>query len=193
MPPPRSFYFLRHGETDWNRERRLQGWTDTPLNDTGRAQAEAAIEKLRALDIHRIVASPLARAHDTALIVNAVLQKPLAVDACLKERGYGVFEGKSVTDFALEREKAAKSLGALLEETGYPLPEGAEPYPAFRARIMESITQHLVEKTGNVLFVAHGGIYRALLRVLGKEVTESRNVQPFHFRKDGNAWMVEEA
>ena len=60
--PPAPFFFLRHGETDWNRERRLQGNIDVPLNATGLAQAEAAAKRLVGAGVATIVASPLARA-----------------------------------------------------------------------------------------------------------------------------------
>ena len=68
-----TFYYLRHGETDWNKEHRMQGATDVPLNATGVAQAHRAKEALRGRHVETICCSPLSRAYDTAMIVNEVL------------------------------------------------------------------------------------------------------------------------
>jgi broad specificity phosphatase PhoE len=73
---PRSFYFVRHGETDWNKEGRIQGHTDIPLNATGRQQAEHAAPVFLRRPIDIIVTSNLSRAYETASIINAALQKP---------------------------------------------------------------------------------------------------------------------
>ena len=72
MTIQQSFYFLRHGQTQWNKDRVTQGQTDTPLNETGRQQAERAAEILRDIPIARIVASPLSRAKHTAQAVSAI-------------------------------------------------------------------------------------------------------------------------
>lgn len=96
---------VRHGETDWNRDRRIQGSTDIPLNDTGRAQAREAAAALRAdIDANApivVAASDLSRARETAEIIAA----ELGVDGPriypeLRERGYGEAEGLGVDEFA---------------------------------------------------------------------------------------------
>ena len=71
-----AFYYLRHGETDWNRDRLCQGHTDIPLNETGRSQAESAKVRLQDCEIATICCSPLARARETAEIVNQALGHP---------------------------------------------------------------------------------------------------------------------
>jgi probable phosphoglycerate mutase len=76
MIPKRPFYFLRHGQTNWNLEGRYQGHSDVPLNATGIAQARAAAACLAGVPIARIVASPLIRALVTAAIVGEKIQKP---------------------------------------------------------------------------------------------------------------------
>ncbi len=97
---------IRHGETDWNRARLIQGSTDIPLNDTGREQARQAAERLRgALDdptAARIVSSDLSRARETAQIIADQwgAAAPLAYPA-LRERAYGEAEGITVDDFAV--------------------------------------------------------------------------------------------
>ena len=97
---------IRHGETDWNRARLIQGSTDIPLNETGRAQARQTAERLRgALEdptAARIVSSDLSRARETAQIIADQWgsEAPLAYSA-LRERAYGEAEGLTVDDFAV--------------------------------------------------------------------------------------------
>jgi uncharacterized phosphatase len=89
-----ELYLVRHGETDWNRQRRIQGLTDIPLNDTGRAQARATGELLARRSWDAVYASPLARARETAAIIAGELglPGPTLLDA-LVERNYGDAEG----------------------------------------------------------------------------------------------------
>jgi probable phosphoglycerate mutase len=186
----RSFYFLRHGETDWNKAGRIQGHTDIPLNDTGRAQAEQVVSVLARAPIHRIVASTLTRAYETASIINAALQKPLAVDEGLKERHFGDYEGLQIEEFDTLRGKLAEK-GLPPEENGYPCPPKGEPYAQFRLRTMAAFQRNLEQFKGeNILFVAHGGVYRVLRRCLFTELDHSGNVQPFHFEKRAQDWAL---
>jgi broad specificity phosphatase PhoE len=99
MPiPPRSFYFLRHGQTDWNAAGRFQGHTDVALNALGVSQAHRAAQAPAACPIDIIVASPLIRALTTAAIVADRLNRPLFIDSALKERHFGAFEGLVVDE-----------------------------------------------------------------------------------------------
>jgi len=189
---PRSFYFLRHGETDWNKQGLMQGHTDIPLNATGREQARAAVAALARMPIDRIVASPLVRAYETAEIVNGGLQKPITTDVGLKERHFGSMEG--VTHIEMDRQRSAwMADGSLeVEENGYPCPPDAEPYGVFKTRTIETFERHLGADTGgNVLFVAHGGVYRVLRRCLFTELDHSANAQPFYFEKvEDGLWKL---
>ena len=96
---PVSFWYLRHGETDWNAEGRSQGNIDIPLNANGLAQARAAGPLLRNRGITTIVASPLSRARVTAEIVAESLGLPIAIDPDLREVGFGVHEGQKMGDW----------------------------------------------------------------------------------------------
>lgn len=188
----RSFYFLRHGETDWNKKAVLQGHSDIPLNETGRRQAEDIIPVMKNLPIDRIVASTLARAHETARIINAVLKKPIIQDAALWERGFGDYEGMAVSEIESLR---ARTLTENLppEENGYACPPNAETYEAFKNRTTAAIAKYLDLHPGeNILFVAHGGIYRALLRSLLNDIGQSPNVKPYHFEKTAAGWKRHE-
>jgi probable phosphoglycerate mutase len=186
----RSFYFLRHGETDWNKSGLIQGHTDIPLNDTGRAQAEQVVSILARAPIQRIVASTLSRAYETASIVNAALQKPLAVDEGLKERHFGEFEGLKIQEMDELKDGMLKK-GLPAEENGYPCPPKGEPYAEFRVRTIAAFRRNLEQFEGeNILFVAHGGVYRVLRRCLFTELDHSANVQPFHFEKRDQKWAL---
>lgn len=89
----RILFLFRHGETDWNREGRLQGHTDTPLNAAGLAQAQTLSETLRPHRLDAIVSSDLSRARTTAQIVVEALGIPLFTDPGLREANVGVAEG----------------------------------------------------------------------------------------------------
>lgn len=89
----RVLFVFRHGETDWNREGRLQGHTDTPLNATGLAQAEALADRLRGHRLDAVLSSDLSRALTTARIVAEALGVPLATDLGLRETNVGAAEG----------------------------------------------------------------------------------------------------
>lgn len=186
----RSFLFVRHGETDWNLRGVLQGFTDVPLNETGRMQAQAAVAFLRDHPIDRIVCSPLARARETAEILNTALQKPVSYHPDIRERHFGAFEGKHEAEIAqIRKEMAAR--GEEMEENGYPCPPGAETYPAFQARIIAAINAELhATPQQAVMFVCHGGIYRVLRRCLLGDVEQSPNVKPFLFEKNADRWSV---
>ena len=144
-----TFYYLRHGETDWNRQRRFQGQVDNPLNAVGAEQARAASEQVRNIEIKTIYASPLRRAIETARYFQTALGCRLDVIDDLKEATVGVREGTK--------------RGAWCEEwkAGALMPEGAEKYDDFIERALRGINQALAYP-GPVLIVSHEMVYHAL-------------------------------
>ena len=90
-------YIARHGETDWNVQHRLQGWTDRPLDETGRKQAIDLAESLKGVHIDAIYSSTLSRSRDTARTVAGKALTVKSLDG-LRERNYGHFQGGSDTD-----------------------------------------------------------------------------------------------
>ena len=147
------FFFLRHGETDWNRQGLLQGSRDIPLNDTGLAQAHAAAAALRHVEIATIVASPLARARRTAEIVAASRGLEIAFEPTLAETHWGAREGTPEN-------------GLLPKWYAGETPTGAEPFAEFCVRIANAVA-HALAHQAPVLIVAHGGSFAALRETLG--------------------------
>ena len=155
-------YLARHGETDWNRAGRWQGWTDVPLNETGEGQAFALAEQLRERRIERIVASNLARAHRTAEIVARALAVPLVdVDPDLRERGFGLFEGLTREECECRYPDEWKSYRA-----DAILPPGAESHEIVMDRMHRAVRRAAEGETterGPVLVVTHGSALRAFV------------------------------
>jgi broad specificity phosphatase PhoE len=151
-----TLLLVRHGETDWNRDGRWQGHSDTHLNDVGRAQAARLADELGGVDV--IYSSDLARARETAEIVAERVDLPVHVDSRLRERSFGAWEGK--TGREIESEFAAAHAQWL---AGSPGADDAEPFAEFAARV-ESFLADIVERHPDetVLIVAHGGSIRVI-------------------------------
>ncbi|MFQ3623442.1 MAG: histidine phosphatase family protein [Acetobacteraceae bacterium] len=161
-----SFWFLRHGETDWNARFLSQGNADIPLNARGVAQAHAAAAALRGRGIASIVHSPLSRARDTAAIVAAALGVPMAEDEDLREAGFGENEGRPMGDWFAEW------------VAGRYTPPGGEPFAALAERAVAAVNRAL-ERPPAVLVVAHGALWRAIRGAIGLEVNvRTPNAQP---------------
>ncbi|GAB0114000.1 histidine phosphatase family protein [Acidisoma sp. C75] len=148
------FWFLRHGETDWNLQNLSQGDIDIPLNATGRAQAAHAAELMRGHEIRSIVSSNLSRAMDTAAAVSAATGIAFTTDPALREVKFGEQEGKPMGDWYDDW------------IAGTYTPEGAETFAGLRARVIAAINQAL-ERPGPVLIVAHGAFFRAVRSAMG--------------------------
>src|SRR5436305_2326484 len=95
-----TILLARHGETEWNREGRWQGWADPPLNDAGRAQARTLAEELRTIPFDAVYASDLRRARETAVIVAAPHAVPVLTDAGLREIDVGSWSGLTRSEIA---------------------------------------------------------------------------------------------
>lgn len=159
---------VRHGETDWNRDRRIQGSTDIPLNDAGRAQARDAAATLReqldlssALVAPVIVSSDLSRAQETAQIIAAELELPAPrTYADLRERAYGDAEGVDAAEFI--------SRWGDWHTAEVP---GAEPWPHLRDRglralasVVRDARRATAPAAASVIVVTHGALIRELIR-----------------------------
>jgi broad specificity phosphatase PhoE len=93
-----TLLLVRHGETDWNADGRLQGQTDRPLSDFGRRQAQQLAEELRGEELEAVYSSDLARARETAEIVGERLGLPVVFDPDLREKDWGTWEGLTTVE-----------------------------------------------------------------------------------------------
>ncbi len=176
MPAP-TIYYIRHGETSWNVEGRLQGAQDVPLNELGRKQAAHAGHILADLFVRdgrdrstlAFVSSPLGRARSTMELVRRELKLPPAdygLDDRLREIGYGQWEGSTLA----EMQAADPEFFAWRQAEKWTMsPPGGESYVAVQARV-QSWYDSLREDT---VAVAHGGTARALMVALGIETPQS--------------------
>jgi 2,3-bisphosphoglycerate-dependent phosphoglycerate mutase len=144
-----TIYIVRHGETDWNREGRIQGDTDNPLNSTGRAQAMEIASQLSHLPIDRIYPSALQRAIDTAEAFS--VRAPITPLALLNERSRGIYEGK----VAAEVNEEFRPRFADLDDDM----DGGESLASIANRVALA-TREIVANhpTGAVMIVGHSGV-----------------------------------
>lgn len=168
--PLKPFYFLRHGETDWNLEHRAMGSQDIPLNDRGIAQALNASELLKNEPIATIVSSPLLRARRTADIIAEQIRGSVIEITELREACWGEKEGHL----------KGNSLWIKGWRNGEAI-NGAEKYSDFAIRIKYGIEKALEHK-GPVLIVSHGVVYWVVQEILGLPIIDLGNAEPIFHR-----------
>ncbi|HET7874132.1 MAG TPA: histidine phosphatase family protein [Methylomirabilota bacterium] len=167
---------LRHGETDWNQERRFQGWMDTTLSPTGRAQAEAAARMLAAQPLAAVWASPLARALDTARAIAAPHGLPVETDPAFKEMRFGPWEGLTVGEVQARWPEEYRTWVERPHELRL---GGAETVEEVRRRVLDGLDGLRGRHQGQtVCLVAHGVSSRILiLEALGLPLERAWAVQ----------------
>ena len=168
---------IRHGETAWNVDTRVQGQLDIPLNETGRWQAQRLARALAAREpIDAIYTSDLLRAWETARAVSESTGAPLFTEEGLRERGFGVFQGKTFTEI-----EARLPEEALRWRKRDPLwaPEGGESLTDMRTRVGQTLAMLAARHLGEqIVLVAHGGVMDLLYRAAtGQELQAPRTWQ----------------
>ena len=163
MSGPAELIVVRHGETKWNVEGRLQGQLDSPLTPRGLAQARALGRRLQGVNVERVVSSDLGRAQVTARVITEVCgaQAELESHPDLRERHFGLLQGRRVEEFS-----SAEQLhyDRSRDDAGYRVPEGES-----RAEVWDRAVS-AVEKLGRagsgriLLVVTHGGVLSAAIR-----------------------------
>jgi alpha-ribazole phosphatase/probable phosphoglycerate mutase len=150
---------VRHGRTEWNDAHRFQGKSDIPLNETGLLQAEKTAKRLSSWPIDAVYTSPLTRAHRTASIIAAPHRKEPVVLEDLAELHFGEWEGLRIEGIREEKEEL---LSAWYKDPFFHMPEGAETWDAFLARVERAVRVVLGSPHRNIAVVSHGGVVRAL-------------------------------
>lgn len=170
-----TILLARHGETDWNAEKRWQGHTDRPLNERGRAQAQALAQRLRGTPLAGVYASDLRRARDTAEVIAVAQGLEVRTMPELREVDVGSWSG-------LSRAEAEQRYPEGFERwrnglTGW---DDGESYESMSERVIGAIRQIAAEhRDGPALVVAHGGPIRAVhAAALGFDVHSYRRMRP---------------
>ena len=165
-----KIYVIRHGETDWNLKRKIQGNTDVELNKNGIEQAKKLKNILETYNIDIIISSPLKRARKTAEIINESIKCTIIFNENLRERGYGEFEGSAIE--VLEKDEIIKS-GALHNYFINKKYKGVEPIKDIFNRVKQTIDELKSEyKDKNILLVTHGAtiaVIEACLNGIGED------------------------
>jgi broad specificity phosphatase PhoE len=170
-----TLLLARHGQTDWNAERRWQGHTDRPLSERGREQAEALAERLAGVELVAVYSSDLSRARDTAAVVAERQALEVRASPELREVDVGSWAGLT----RAEAEARFPEAFARWQE-GHPGWEDGESYEAMTARVVRAAREIAAgEPDGPVLVVTHAGPIRALhAAALGIDIHTYRRLRP---------------
>jgi probable phosphoglycerate mutase len=149
-----TLILVRHGETTWNAEGRVQGHSNSPLNERGRQQAQRVAQHLAKLKVQVIYSSDSTRARETAELIAATHRLPVMASEELRERNYGVLEGKTLAE-------AARTQGTWFltwQENRHNAPPAGESQQQMCERIMEAIRKVATAHAGQTVVVStHGG------------------------------------
>lgn len=201
-----ELWVVRHGQTDWNLARRIQGWTDVPLNNAGRIQAKKLGKHLEGIPFKALFTSDLVRARTTASILQQHTGAPVTVDERLREKYFGALEGKVRTLQMTPATSAAKACSArLVNDSAYraalthPLSARAssgDPEVESDHALQERICAFLGDvrahfSSGRILVVTHGGLIRALLDLVGYPDRDAlENTSVTRLRDKANVWQA---
>lgn len=191
------FCLIRHGETAWNVERRLQGQTDIPLNNQGKEQAAnlAAALQRRGQRFDALYSSDLSRAHHTAQPLAAVLALNITLLPDLRERHFGVLQGVSLHEGAEQQPQAWQAYASRNVEHDL---DGGESLQQFAQRVRNALERLAADHAGDtVLLVSHGGVLDVMYRIAcGQPLHEQRRVPIPNaalnwLSFDGKQWQVD--
>lgn len=176
-----AFALIRHAQTTWNLEKRIQGRQDSPLSPRGVAQVQKWAETLRAGRWSAMVAADIGRARHTAQGINAVLQIPLSFEADLREQDWGRWTGKTLRQI----EKETPGALAVQQKAGWRFcPPGGESRDAVLRRSLGVLTRYADRcPAARLLVVTHEGVIKALVyHLLGRRFLpdETPVLKPYH-------------
>jgi probable phosphoglycerate mutase len=186
---------IRHGETAWNRERRMQGQTDTPLSDTGRAQADAVGRRLARHPFAALYSSDLARAWETAAAIARAHERSHDIrrEPALRERTFGVFEGLTYDEMAQRYPDEHARFSA--RDPDYAVPGGESPRQFFERSLacLDAIAR--AHEGESVVVVTHGLVLDTLHRAAHQLPLAAKREAPLlnaslnTFQRSPQAWI----
>ncbi|MEI7987095.1 MAG: histidine phosphatase family protein [Armatimonadota bacterium] len=187
-------YLVRHGQTDWNVQKRAQGHTDRPLDETGILQAKQVGKAFLDLPVQRILTSDLKRAHQTAAEIARRSKIELEVLPELRERGFGEWEGQNFAEIAIRFGFEADFKGVTRNEV---TPPGGESFVEVWDRLV-SVVANVRRRNENTAIVAHGGTCSLLTAMfLDGDVSLSNafrfsnaSINEFEPRPDGGLRLI---
>ncbi len=181
-------YLIRHGETDWNKQRRIQGHSDVHLNSTGEEQAERLARYFSQHRFSAVYASDLKRAYDTARRIAEAANSPLQQLDRLRERCYGEMEG-------LLYEEIKQQMGEVKPDESV---FGIESFNGLQERASTCLTELADKHAGSTIaVVTHGGLINAFLHFIssgevGSGVTRLENTSVTTLRYEAGNWEIVE-
>jgi 2,3-bisphosphoglycerate-dependent phosphoglycerate mutase len=186
------FYLLRHGETDWNHQKRLQGQEDIPLNDTGREQAQRISHVIAGLDLAACYTSDLSRAFETAQLAlssHPASLVPVPVPE-LRERHFGRMSG--MTHSEVQTDMTHNPHLYIEHHTRHFPVDGEQPGP-FAERVQQAVTACFNRHQKPVLIVSHGGVIREIMRAFVRppELVQPGNCHIFRFCGTNADWQMD--
>jgi len=184
---------VRHGETPWNREKRMQGTTDTQLSDVGREQARALGQRLAGRGFTALYTSDLTRARDTARAIAEHAGREIVTDPRLQERRFGIFEGLTVEEIVARYPEEHARFAS--RDPDYAVPRG-ESARSFTQRCIGCLAEIAVRHRGaEVVVVTHGLVLDTLYRAARGMPLDAKREAPLLnaslniFRRDADAWV----
>ena len=156
-----TLYITRHGETEWNLEKRMQGWEDSPLTAKGRLNARDLGRRLREVHLDHLYISPIGRVRETVRMMDLDPKIPVTVDDRLREMHMGTWEGRTAAEIEVAHPIAHTSFWQTPHAY---IPESGESFDEVRERILsflERLADHKEDE--NILIVTHGIFLNILL------------------------------
>jgi broad specificity phosphatase PhoE len=173
-----KLWLVRHGQTDWNVARLIQGWTDIPLNSTGQKQARALHHYISGIRFHEIFSSDLIRAYETAQILSGNCPEKIKKVEFLRERCFGIAEGRPRSEldtiFTIDPPRSEPKRSVILRGKNF----------------LDMVTSEY--SSGRYLCVAHGGLIRAILEYLDvRDEPALTNTSVTVLEQIGQNWIVQ--
>jgi len=194
MDPENSFYFMRHGRTDWNNDMLEMGPQDLQLNNEGIAEVRGVLHLLRGVGINRIISSPLKRCRETAEIISKSLGGiPVFIEPALEERYFGNWAIQKAEAELLKRQSGngPEFFANIKDRVETLLPADAESKEDFRDRVLDYFYCSGFSD-GKVLIVSHGCVFESLkeyIKLTEDTVGKKRYATPILFEtKDDGSW-----